>query len=96
MKVASHICTKCGMEVELPDYDETRPIYQYWPKVDRAILKHAWRQHPEDFPDEFSSFSQFFKWLRTSEGRKWDGKQALVVEAQRIVRGQIWRGVEQW
>ena len=76
------------MEVELPDFDETRPFCEYWPKMDRAILKHAWQCHREDFPPQFTSLTQFLKWLRTPEGKEWDQKQGLIAEAERIVRGK--------
>jgi hypothetical protein len=86
MKVRNHICAKCGMEVELPDFDETRPLYEYRRKMDRAILKHAWQCHRKDFPPQFTSLSQFMRWRRTPEGREWDEKQGLIAEAERIVR----------
>jgi len=92
MKVKSHICSKCEMEVELPDFDETRPFYEYVPKMDRAILKHAWQYHREDFPPEFKSFTRFMKWLRTPEGKEWNQKQGLIAEAERIVRKSVSEG----
>jgi len=93
MKVANHICTKCGMKVEVPDYDETRPLYEHFRKRERAILKHAWQCHREDFPPQFKSpqfksFTQFMKWITTPEGKEWDQKQGLIAEAERIVRQQ--------
>jgi len=92
MKTKNHICTKCGMEIELPDFNETRPISEYFPKSERAVLKHGWQHHREDFPPQFKSLNQFMKWFRTPEGKEWGGKQALVAEAERIVRGEIPRG----
>ena len=75
------------MEVELPEFDETRPVYEYLPKWRRAIFKHAWQCHHADFPPQFTSLTQFMKWLRTPEGKEWDSKQGLVAEAERMVRG---------
>jgi len=75
MKLKNHICTKCGMEIELPDFDETQPISEYFPKWERAVLKHGWDRHREDFPPQFKSFSQFMKWLGTPEGKQWNRKQ---------------------
>ena len=75
IKVKSHICTKCGMEVELPDFDETKPVSEYFKKWERAILKHAWEHHHEDFPPEIKSFTQFMKWLVTPEGKQWNRQQ---------------------
>ena len=75
IKVKNHICTKCGTEIELPDFDETQPISEYFPKWERTVLKHAWEHHPEDFPPGFKSFSQFMKWLGTPEGKGWNCKQ---------------------
>ena len=75
MKLKNHICTKCGMEIELPDFDETQPISEYFPKWERAVLKHGWEHHREDFPPQFKSFSQFMKWLGTPEGKQWNRKQ---------------------
>jgi len=75
VKIKNHICTKCGMEIELPDFDETRPISEYFPKWERAVLKHGWQHHPEDFPPQFKSFNQFMKWLVTPEGKQWNRQQ---------------------
>ena len=88
IKVKNHICTKCGAEIELPDFDETLPFYEYWQNVYRAFFKHAWQCHREDFPPQFTSLTQFLKWLRTPEGKEWDRKQGLIAEAERIVRGE--------
>ena len=89
MKVKNHTCTKCGMEVELPDFDQTQPLYKYWPKMNRSILKHAWQHHRDDFPPRFTSLTQFMNWLRTAEGKEWDQKQGLIAEAERIVRENL-------
>lgn len=86
MKVANHICTKCGMAVEMPDYDDTQPLYEFFPKCERAVLKHGWQCHREDFPHQFRTFTEFMKWITTPEGREWDRKQGLIAEAERIVR----------
>ncbi len=75
MKPKSEFCDKCGMEFELPDVDETKPMSQYWPKYQRAILKHAWQHHREDFPPQFKSFTKFMTWLKTPEGKGWNRKQ---------------------
>ena len=77
VKVKNHICSKCGMEIELPDFDETKPISEYFPKWERAVLKHGWQHHHEDFPPQFKSFTQFMKWLVTPEGKQWNRKQGL-------------------
>jgi len=92
MKVKNHICSKCGMPIELPDFDETQPFYEYVPKIDRAILKHAWQYHRDDFPPQFKSFTQFMKWVRTPEGKEWNRKQSLIAEAERIVRNSLSKG----
>ena len=86
MKQKDHICTKCGMAVEVPDCDETRPISEYSPRWERAVLKHGWRYHREDFPPQFKSFTQFMKWVKTPEGKQWNHKQGAIAEAERIVR----------
>ena len=77
IKIKNEICGKCGMEIEIPDYDETRPISEYFPKWERAVLKHGWQHHRGDFPPEFKSFTQFMKWLRTPEGKAWNRKQGF-------------------
>jgi len=88
VKVANHICTKCGMTVEMPDFDETRPLYEHFRKCERAVLKHAWQYHREDFPPQFRTFTEFMKWITTPEGREWDRKQGMVAEAESIVRSK--------
>ncbi|GAI80740.1 unnamed protein product [marine sediment metagenome] len=75
IKTPNETCDKCGMEIEVPDYDETQPISKYFPKWQRAILKHAWQHHHGDFPQVLKSFTQFIKWLRTPEGKQWNRKQ---------------------
>ena len=75
MKLKDHICTKCGMKIKLPEFDETRPISEYFPKWERAVLKHAWKYHREDFPHQFKTFTQFMKWLPTPEGKLWNWQQ---------------------
>ena len=75
VKVKNHVCSKCNMEVEVPDFDETKPMSEYWPKWERAVLKHAWQQHRKDFPPQLKSFSQFMTWLKTPEGKGWNRKQ---------------------
>ncbi len=75
MKIKNETCDKCGMAVELPDFDETRPISEYFPKWERAVLKHDWHHHRKDFPPEFKSFIKFMKWLTTPEGKQWNRQQ---------------------
>ena len=76
MKLKNHICSKCGMEIELPDFDaETQPISEYFPKWERTVLKHGWQHHREDFPPQFKYFSRFMNWLRTPEGKGWNRQQ---------------------
>jgi len=75
MKPKNHICSKCGMEVEVPDVDEKKPMSEYWPKYERALLRHGWQHHREDFPPEFKSFSKLMKWLISPEGKQWNRKQ---------------------
>ena len=75
IKVKNHICSKCSMEVEVPDFDDTRPISEYFPKWERAVLKHGWQYHRDDFPPQFKSFTKFMRWLRTPEGKEWNRKQ---------------------
>ncbi|MBA7567358.1 hypothetical protein ES708_09069 [subsurface metagenome] len=79
MKVRNDICDKCGMEIEVPDYDVRQPFYDYRPKLERAIFEHAWQCHREDFPPQFKSLTQFLKWLRTPQG------QALIHETERTL-----------
>ena len=81
-------CGKCGMEIQGPDWDTRYPFYTYIPKMKWAIFKHAWQYHRSDFPPQFTSLSQFLKWLRTPEGKGWDRKQGLIAEAERIVQGK--------
>jgi len=88
MKVKNHTCTKCGMEFEIPPWDMTSPFYRHVPRITKAILKHAWQYHREDFPPQVTSLTAFLKWVRTPEGREWDRKQGLLAEAGRIVRGE--------
>ena len=92
MKLKDHICTKCGMAIEVPDYDETRPISEYFPKWERAVLKHGWQCHRDDFPPQLKSFTQFMKWIRTPEGKEWNQKQGLIAEAERVVRSSLSEG----
>jgi len=75
MKIKNETCDKCGMEIEVPDYDETQPMSGYFPKWQRAVLKHAWQYHRVDFPPQFKSFTQFIKWLPTPEGKVWNRQQ---------------------
>ena len=75
MKLKDHICTKCGMAIESPEFDDTRPVSEYFPKCERAVLKHAWKYHREDFPPQFKSFTQFINWLTTPEGKQWNRQQ---------------------
>ena len=75
MKIKNETCDKCGMEIKVPEYDVTRPMSEYFPKWERAVLKHGWQHHREDFPPEFKSFTQFMKWLRTREGKHWNRQQ---------------------
>ena len=69
MKVPNDTCDKCGREIVLPDYDTSRPFYDYRPERERAIFKHFWQYHHEDFPPQFKSFTQFLEWLRSSQGQ---------------------------
>ena len=75
MKLKNHICTKCGMEIELPEFDEAQPISEYFPKWERTVLKHGWKYHHEDFPPQFKSFAKFMNWLVTPEGKQWNRLQ---------------------
>lgn len=36
IKVKNDICDKCGMEIDVPDYDETRPMSGFFKKYERA------------------------------------------------------------
>jgi hypothetical protein len=92
IKVKNHICSKCGLPIEVPDYDETRPISEYFPKWERTILKHGWQYHREDFPPQFKSFTRFMKWVRSPEGKEWNQKQGLIADAERIVRNSLSEG----
>jgi hypothetical protein len=80
------------MAIEVPDYDETRPISEYFPKWERAVLKHGWQCHRDDFPPQLKSFTQFMKWIRTPEGKEWNHKQGLIAEAERVVRSSLSEG----
>jgi len=80
------------MEVEVPDYDETRPVSEYCPKWERAVLKHGWQHHRNDFPPQIKNFTQFMKWVKTPEGKEWNQRQSLVAEAERIVRNSLSEG----
>jgi len=75
IKVKNHTCTKCGMEIELPDFDEMEPISEYFPKWERTVLKHAWQHHHEDLPTQFKSFTKFMVWLGTPDGKGWNRLQ---------------------
>jgi len=74
VKVPNETCDKCGMEIEVPDLDETRPMSAYFPKWERAVLKHAWQCHREEFPQEFKSFTQFMEWLKAPESGRQQNK----------------------
>lgn len=76
VKVPNETCDKCGMEIEVPDYDMRPPFHDYRPKRERALFKHFWQHHCEDFPPQFKSLTQFLKWLRTPEG------QGLIAETR--------------
>ncbi len=76
-KVKNHICDKCGMAIKVPDFDETQPMDKYWLKWERALLKHGWQCHREEFPLEFKSFTQFLKWFRSPEGKAWNRQQGM-------------------
>lgn len=89
IKFEPYFCPKCGMRIKLPDYDEAKPFYQYYPEMSRVILKHGWQHHRQDFPPQFKSFAQFMSWIRSPQSRVWKGKCALLAEAQRAVQGQI-------
>ena len=75
MEIKDHICTKCGMAIGLPEFDGERPVSEYFPKWERAVLKHAWKHHREDFPPQFKTFSEFMNWLPTPEGKQWNRQQ---------------------
>ncbi len=81
IKVKNEVCLECGMEIELPDFDISQPFYEYMPKWERALFKHSWQHHHEDFPPQFKSLTQFLKWLRTPEG------QALIHDTER----ELWQ-----
>lgn len=87
-------CKKCGAIIQLPDpafsadsYSEAKLAY-WGRRQTRAILKHAWDKHREDFPPVFSTFNEFMKWAYTPEGRAWDHKQGLLSEAEDLVSGK--------
>ena len=76
VKVKDHICTKCGVNIKLPDFDETKPISEYFRRWELTVLKHGWRHHHEDFPPQFKSFNKFMSWLLgTPEGKAWNRLQ---------------------
>lgn len=84
----AHVCTKCGMNVPMPYWDDSLPLYKMFDKARRAILKHAWECHREDFPPQFTSLTKFLRWFTTPEGKEWDKAQGLLAQAERIVRGE--------
>ena len=92
--VKPHPCARCGRDIEFPAFDDLEPFYKYHPKYERAVLKHAWEYHREDFPPQFRTFSEFLRWIKTPEGRAWDQKRwsladkdEVMAEAERIIRG---------
>ena len=60
---------------DTPSLDEARPVSEYFPKWERAVLKYGWQHHRADFPPQFKSFTQFMKWLTSPEGKQWNRKQ---------------------
>jgi len=90
-KVSTLTCRQCGRPIEVPAYDETQPFYKNFRRYERAVLKHGWLYHRQDFPPEFKSFSRFMRWITTPEGRAWDKKQRLMIEAEEMIRkGKGW------
>lgn len=81
----AHICAKCGMNVPMPYVDDLEPLYKQFPRAKRAIMKHAWECHREDFPPQFTSLTRFLRWASTPEGKDWDEKQGILAQAERIV-----------
>jgi len=75
IKIKNEVCTKCDMEIKLPDYDETRAVSEYFPKWEREVLRHGWHHHHEDFPPQFKTFAKFMKWSVTPEGKAWNRLQ---------------------
>lgn len=87
------VCKKCGATIQLPDpgfdkytFTESK-LSQYGRRRTRAILKHAWQAHREDFPSQFRTFTEFMRWIYTPEGLDWDHKQGLLAEAENILKG---------
>lgn len=84
----AHICKKCGMNIPMPHWDDFSPLYKMFDKAKRAILKHAWECHREDFPPQCTSLTKFLRWLTTPEGKEWNETQGLLAQAESIVRGE--------
>jgi hypothetical protein len=91
-------CRICGEEIiyrkttsvprDDPFFNSLKEIRLAGERHDRALLKHVWDKHRDEFPPEFKTFTQFYKWLKSSESRDWRLKRALVFEAEEIVTGQ--------
>ena len=82
-------CRKCGREITFRDWNpDTEPMHYAERRWARAVLRHGWQYHREDFPEDFRTFTEFMEWYYTPEGREWDAKQGMIIEAERIVRGE--------
>ena len=82
-------CKKCGGEITYRNWNpNTEPMYYAERRWNRAVLRHGWRCHREDFPGGFRTFTEFMRWYSTPEGREWDAKQGMIIEAERILRGE--------
>ncbi|MBA7713730.1 hypothetical protein ES703_122740 [subsurface metagenome] len=91
MKIKNETCDKCGMEFEVPEFDEERPVSEYFPKWDRAVLKHGWQHHHSDFPPQFRSFTRFMKWLTTPEGKQWNRREIRFSTVLSLYIAEEWK-----
>jgi len=66
----------------------TEPMHYAERRRAMAVLRHGWQDHREDFPESFRTFTEFMEWYYTPEGREWDVKQGVIIEAERIIRGK--------
>ena len=57
-------CSLCSWEAD---------TLKEWP-----LVKHIWLNHREEFPSNFTTLSQFMRWLHSKESKVWREKHYLI------------------
>lgn len=55
-------CQKCGGEITFRDWNpDTEPMYYAERRWARAVIRHGWQYHREDFPEGFPHLHRFYE-----------------------------------